>query len=204
MLLIDGFEVDAEISGEHLLENEVTDHPVETGGDVTDHSRPKPITYTVEGVVSDTPLGNMVDTRSGVTLPSADALARLTGIRDAREPVQIGTSLRTYDNMLMQSLSFTKDASTGRALRFRATFKQVIIATNERIVKRVTAPRAKGKTNRGNKAATPVTTLAAKRPAVNPYVPATRRVKLDDGVHYAPDGKLEVRQDLARSFRSQF
>jgi hypothetical protein len=203
MLLIDDFEIDAEVSSDHSFENDVTDHPVEVGADVTDHSRPKPITVDITGVVSDTPLTNMQSARTGVTLPSDDALVRLIAIRDAREPVRVATKLRTYDNMMLVSLAITKDAQTGRALRFRASFKQVILAKNQRVVKRVVVPRAKDKVDRGNKPATPVAVSPGKLPQVNPYIPATRKVQLEDG-SYTPGGKVAVEQDLARKFRSQF
>lgn len=198
MLIIDGLIIDAEVSSDHTFEAEVTDHPVEKGADVTDHNRPRPIVVTVEGIVSATPLGTLRTSREG-TDPPADALAVLQQIRDDREPVKISTSLQDYENMMMQRLQITKDASTGRALRFSATFKQVIIAINERTVKRAATPSAKGETDLGNKPATPVTTTPPKAPSVDTKRPPVRRiygpkqpVEEVGGTVFAPPGRVYV------------
>lgn len=192
MLLIDGFLIDAEITSDHVFENDVTDHPVEVGADITDNSRARPVLLTLEGVVSDTPLGAAAVERTGVTLPSADALARLTGIRNAREPISIATSLQRYDNMLMQRLSITKNADTGRALRFVAEFKQVILATNERVVKRTVKPSVRVKIDRGAKATTPVTNTPPKVPQVDATKAPVRRVAT--AVGHAPPGNAQVKR----------
>lgn len=158
-LLIDNYEIDAEISSEHQFDSEVTEHPVEKGGDVTDHVRAKPIVLTIEGVVSDTPIGALAARRNQFTivdgeafaLPSDEALARLLQIRDNREPVTVETSLRVYENMALESLSTTRDAATGDCLRFRATFRQLELVTNRRTTVLVAVPRSAGKVHRGHK-----------------------------------------------------
>ncbi len=50
------YVLDVAISEQHKYEAEVTDFPVESGGSISDHIRPKPFTLTIEGVVTDTPL----------------------------------------------------------------------------------------------------------------------------------------------------
>lgn len=152
-LIIDGYQVDAELSSDHEFVNEVTEHPVETGADVTDHSTPKAISVSVEGVVSDTPVGNLAAKRlsDGAGTPSDDALARLLALRESREPITIETSLRVYDNMMLEQLTTSRDASTGDALRFRATFKQLQLVTNRRTTILVAAPRSRRRVDRGAK-----------------------------------------------------
>lgn len=170
MVTIDGFPIDVTISEEHTYESEATSYPVETGTDITDHIRPRPIVVTLEGIVSDTPLtkaavarvanGDFVagllplDDASDTTafgeatsglLPSDDALLRLIAIRDARQPVSIETSLQIFDNMAMIGLSIPRASDNGDALRFSATFQQIRFVTNERTTIRVAVPRAKGK-----------------------------------------------------------
>lgn len=158
--LINGYPLDVAISEDHDFESEVTEHPVEIGADITDHVRARPIRVSLEGVVSDTPIGDVVAQRSQFTLvngeaftkPSEEAFAFLLAIRDAREPVTIETSLRVFENMILQSLAVPRSSSNGDALRFRATFVQVQLVTNERVTVRVKLPNAAKKVDRGNRA----------------------------------------------------
>lgn len=202
-MLIDGFEIDAELVSDHTFDSEVTDHPVEVGADVSDNVRPLPIMVQIEGVVSDTPLGTLASRRSVGVLPSDDALSKLLTIRDAREPIKISTSLRSYDSMIMQALQITKDSTTGRALRFRATFKQVIIVANERVTRRTVVPRSKSSVNRGNKATTPVPSAQysatangyptpKKSPKINRRKPPVRRVRPSVDSGYVPNGRVNI------------
>lgn len=154
---IGGFELDASVNETHSFESEVTDHPVEKGADVTDHVRARPIMLMIEGVVSDSPIGDIRDRRSVTTSPSNDALAHLLDIRDKREPIVVETALKVYENMVLQSLEIPRSASTGEALRFRATFKQVQLVTNLRTTIFVAFPSGAKKVNRGNKPSKTVT-----------------------------------------------
>lgn len=156
MLLIDDLEIDAEISSDHNFDAEVTDHPVEKGANVTDHVRPQPITLTVDGVVSNTPIGGVAERRiasNGLAdvFPSDTAYERLQEIFYAREPISIQTARKTYESMVMQSLHVQDSADVGDSLQFKATFKQVQLVTNLRTAVRVAQPRGQRKVNRGNK-----------------------------------------------------
>lgn len=159
MVSIDGYPIDLFVSEEHAFEADVTEHPVEKGADVTDNRRRKPASVTLEGVVSDSPLGAVAldPSRTGSTSPSDDAYARLRKIDEDGEPVTITTALRRYDSMDLVSLSIPKTAATGRALRFRAVFRQVVIVENKRTTVRTATPRSKGKTKRGTKPSRPLT-----------------------------------------------
>src|SRR5678810_739366 len=95
-ILIDGFLIDATISEEHRYESETTDYPVERGANITDHNRPLPIEVTLEGIVSNTPIGDVALIRSiddTGDLPADSALSFLKDIRDRREPISIDTEL---------------------------------------------------------------------------------------------------------------
>lgn len=161
MLKIDGYPIDAEIRGEPTRENEVTPYPVEEGADYTDHVRAMPLTFSVEGIVSDSPLGSIKNSRKEFTLvegeayarPSDEAKARLVSLHKTREPITVESATGTYKNMVLTSLSMPKDAGTGKALRFTATFKELVFVVNERTSIRVSLPRAAKKVDRGHKAA---------------------------------------------------
>lgn len=172
LITIDGYPIDAALSEEIAAEAEVTSFPVESGADITDNVKLNPITVTITGVVSDTPIGEIEEKRAAAAaetaekqaaramlksmlgafddmtrglstppyLPSEEALSKLERIRDGRAPVTITTSLRTYDNMVMTSLSIPRSGETGRALEFTATFQQVTIVEVKRVTVTVSKP----------------------------------------------------------------
>ncbi|HEY1815558.1 MAG TPA: hypothetical protein VGG74_24590 [Kofleriaceae bacterium] len=150
-IIVGGYTIDASIREVHTFESEVTQFPVEQGSPISDNVRPKPITVQLEGIVSDTPLPPIVQSREVEVVgsgpgdddspPSVDAIAALLAIRDAREPVPISTALKSYDNMALQNLEIPRDSTTGEALRFTATFVQIVIVTTTRASVRTTAVR---------------------------------------------------------------
>lgn len=164
---IDGFVIDAALSESHDYESEVTDYPIERGANVIDHVRNRPLTVSLECVVSDTPLPLIASQRDTSEAPSVAAMAKLEAIRDAREPIKIVTGLRTYENMIMVSLSVPVDVETGDALRFRASFRQVSIIENRRVTVRVAAPRGQAKRNLGAK---PSAAIDVRNEATTPTV----------------------------------
>ncbi len=140
--MISGYLIDVALSEQHEFESEVTEYPVESGSDVTDNVRPKPIMVTMECIVSNTPIGTIANIRANALAqpggnnpgsPADDAYAVMLKIRDDREPVTIATSLQTFTNMVMKSLSIPRATGRGDELRFTAVFQQVTIVTNKRI-----------------------------------------------------------------------
>ena len=126
---------------------------MERGSDITDHDRNMPITLELEGIVSDRPFGTLrTDREFDGHKGSLLAFERLTEIRDDKEPVIIETSLDTYPNMMMMSLTVPRDAGTGESFRFSASFKQVTFIDNERTLIEVADERAKKIVKRGHKA----------------------------------------------------
>lgn len=121
-------DLDASPSQTHASEAEVTEHPVETGEQIVDHVRPRPRTLRIEGVVTGEPLGPR---RGGASPESAfDVLERLL---EAGRPLTVETSLRTYEQMVLQSWEAPRDAQTGRALLFTATFRQIRIVRSQTV-----------------------------------------------------------------------
>lgn len=157
-VLIDGYPIDVAVRLEPTLDVEVTSWPVEVGANITDHARVKPRMLMLEGVVSDTPIGDIVASRSTTTKPSSEAHDRLHAIALAREPVTVTTERRSYPNMLLTKISEPEAADTGDALVFSVTFTELVLATNNRAFVRVEPPRGKKKKDRGNKPTTPVKT----------------------------------------------
>lgn len=150
-VIIDGFVIDAARNEEHEFASEVTEHPVEEGADIADHVRRQPNNVTIEGVVSDTPIGEVAGLRDEGALPSDQAFALLQEIADSRRPVTVETSLQVFDNMILSSLNVPRDARTGDSFQFTAQFVQIALVTNQRTTIETASPRGRNKVNRGNK-----------------------------------------------------
>lgn len=133
LAMIDDFLLDCLLSAGHEYESEVTEFPVETGSDITDNIRPKPIVVTMEVIVSNSPIGQLATLRDSPDTSADECYAKLQQIYNARQPVTIRTSLNTFINMAMKNLSIPKTVEHGDAIMFTATFQQVQIVTNKRV-----------------------------------------------------------------------
>lgn len=171
MIVIGGYVIDAAPVETHTLDSAVTDHPVEDGADVTDHVRVLPNRLTIEGIVSDTPIGVIAAVRKdespfrtestgGVVTaetalrfgkPSEDAFAFLKELRAKREPVRVETDIAVYENMILVGLSIPRSARTGGALHFRASFQEIVLVKTERTSISVAIPIVEKKSRLGAK-----------------------------------------------------
>ena len=125
--------VDASIAETHVLENEITDHPVEQGANISDHSRPMPDSFTMECVVSNTPIlpdaaGARPENKPGRAKATYEALKKL---RDEGTLIDVVTSLVTYKSMVVKSVSIPRDAKTSDCLKFSITLKQIRVVKNK-------------------------------------------------------------------------
>lgn len=128
--------MDLAVSEEFSFPGEATKFPVEQGVEFTDHIRELPDEITLDCIVSDTPIGAVVDdpSRQPVTnpdgttstaLPSTEALQRMRELKAARQPVRIETTLGVFTSMAFIDLTTTvnKDKSPGRVTpALRAAF----------------------------------------------------------------------------------
>lgn len=157
---IDTIVLDASVTETHTMEVDVTDHPVEQGAPVTDHARPKPITLSMEGIISNTPLSRTQQLRMvtslGITFQTTAEAEHILGapgygeqaymamqaIRDAAKLITVVTSLRTYENMEMTSLVVPRNKDVGECFRFTAQFKEIRIVENKlTAAKKTVAPK---------------------------------------------------------------
>jgi hypothetical protein len=131
--------IDAVVSETHNLSAEVSEYPTEGGRNLVDHKRIKPLMLNLDGVISDTPLGEALTRQrqqetGGITTPSAWGYERLEQLHRANKPLTITTSLRAYANMVLVDLSITREAATGRALAFTVSAQQIEIVNVARVV----------------------------------------------------------------------
>lgn len=129
MARIGSFEVDALISITPSRPVEATQHPVESGADISDHAIQRPLTLDVEAVVSDTPIGSIASRREQGRVPSVDAQLYLDELLSTHELITVTSDVYApFKNMMLLNWSAPKSSQTGTSLRFRASFQQIRLA----------------------------------------------------------------------------
>lgn len=151
MIVIDGYTIDAAIREEHSHPSTVTKLPIEDGSDTSDHNRIENDTFTVEGIVSDTPIGAVEALRNldGATKPSDECRAHLLELRDRRRPITVVSSRAVYESMAMIGFTSRDSAEETGGFFFTATFEKQRISVVARV--KVAVPRANAEDNLGNR-----------------------------------------------------
>lgn len=134
---IQDIEIDAFLRESATSTARVTRNPVENGADVNDHIIIEPMRFVMEGVVSDT-ASNLID----VATVSAEFIATRTtrsqavwtdllNLQASRTPFTLIQGLKSYDNVVIESLSESQDKSTANALFFTANLVEIVIVDTE-------------------------------------------------------------------------
>jgi hypothetical protein len=156
---IGAITLDASLSETHNVEWQVTNHPIETGSDISDHKRLKPLTISMNAEISDVPMQLLAIPDPQRSIDSWKALEEAA----RGELVTVVTTLKQYEDMQIRSLRATRTKDTGEVLAFVATLQQMTLVDSAQAVRK--APQ--GKRKRGKRAKkTPSTkqaeTVAAK------------------------------------------
>ncbi len=131
---ISALPIDVTISETHSLNQRMTSRPVEGGGTFTDNMIIDPTTLTMSCIVTSSLFGDSWE----------DKLNKIEQIRTAREPFDVVTSLRTYENMGFSGpITINRTVSNNTVLAFDVGLKEVIIISS--ITEQVPA-KASGKT----------------------------------------------------------
>lgn len=142
--------VDAFVNESHSFSAELSEHSVESGEAIVDHVRNMPLSLNLNGIISNTPMSLIgltvynsaqrflkKDSNNFVEL----ALKKIEDIFAKREPITIATSLKTYSNMVLESLTVERGGGFNGSLSFNCTAKQIQIANQELIS--ITEPKFK-------------------------------------------------------------
>ena len=128
----------------------ITDQPVEFGAAITDHSYRRPSEITLHCGWSNSDL----DAQDNLAQPSiangggstSDYVTaiymQLLALQQSRNPFQLQTSIRLYDNMLITSIGLTRDARTSQALFCTISCREVILVSTSTYVLPPTANQA--------------------------------------------------------------
>ena len=125
-------ELDASISESHTSKNQVTKFPVEVGVDITDHVRRQPEEVTITGIVTDQPIFGV--SRAGVIGPPLTAGRSLTLYQkvlkmvDEAQLISVVTSLRQYQNMVIESLEIPRNSKRSYAVEMKIQLREILTA----------------------------------------------------------------------------
>jgi hypothetical protein len=137
---------DAVLGLEHDQRVTKTQHPVQTGSDVSSHAYIEPAHLVLYIGMSDamdsyallpttpplTPYQYPNYTPwTGASSKSVSAYLTMLNLLTARQPLTVTTRLRTYKNMLVTALSPREDSRTITGLRMRVELEQVFMASTQ-------------------------------------------------------------------------
>ena len=135
---ISSIVLDASVSETHTASSTITDHPVEKGANIADHVRRQPDSIVINGVISNTStmfpnnipgvaaIKTIANVLSNVSIDTAQtSYLALKELLNGKELITIVTTLRTYENMLLEELTVDRNASNGNALVFTARAREV-------------------------------------------------------------------------------
>ena len=122
------------VSGEtHVFESSITDHPVEVGSDVTDHIRPLPLKLTITGMFSDTSI-SLLDNIERRTTGEPHTIRAVQFFEELREKgylVDISNRLKSYTNMAVSSVTFSRGSNSGKSVQMQVNFREVVFAESQ-------------------------------------------------------------------------
>lgn len=149
------FTIDCTINEKHERESPPTEFPLESGQSITDNIIIKPFSLELTGIISDTPINAITEiittlatavlppagviaggaaalalskALAGADSPSISAYKQLLQLQELKEPFQVVTTLRVYNNMYVKNISVPRDAQTGQILIFTVSLVQLLIA----------------------------------------------------------------------------
>lgn len=155
---IGNFIADVTLEETHVDELAITEHPVEQGAAITDHSYKRPEHVTIRCGWSNSSLiafGNPNYVRQ--------IYSNFVDLQNSREPFDIFTGKRFYTNMLIERMMVTTDEKTENVLMMVVDCREVIIVSTQTVT---VPPAANMKTPQLN-AATQNTGTQTTQPAPN-------------------------------------
>lgn len=155
---IGGFEAHVTLEETHQDDIEITDHPVEVGASITDHSFKLPTTLVIKAGWSDSPTAsNLIESLSnavtgtisgvaglasqaGFDMSSItgngpksvrDIYAELLALQASRVLIDVFTGKRAYKNMLIKSIVEKTDKDTENGMILTITLREVLLVSTQ-------------------------------------------------------------------------
>lgn len=109
---------------------DITSYAVENGASISDHVQVKNNTFTLSGIVSETPIRLKRDMLYSAGVKGtrvSQAITYLDQILDARQPITVLTEHRVFTNIILTGISY--EYKPGHAMQFDLDFEQVRLAS---------------------------------------------------------------------------
>lgn len=143
---------------EHTSKRRLTQHPVQTGANITDHSYQIPMSLMLEVGVSDSMDVYRLSWSGNAKSKSVNAYQKLREIQDSGQPLKVITRMCSYENMVIESVTIQEDYKSLYSMKAGISFQQIIIS--DVAMKKISA----------SKQTTEVNTSATKQPlSANDY-----------------------------------
>lgn len=140
---IAGLPFDLFISEKHALSFKVGEHPLQNGATVSDHVQRELQEVSVEGMFTNHGIGGKsssekvtfekdyasTDVQSSVANTALQKLEALRTLAKKKEPVRLVCSLDIYPKMVITGIEYERDKSSGNAIRFSVTLREVNIVS---------------------------------------------------------------------------
>ena len=118
---------DAIFSTDYLNKLSITDHPVQTGANISDHAYEEAAMLTFEIGMSDVMQGFVANQFGSGGNRSINAYHKLRELQSQRIPLTVVTKYGTYTNMMVETLAAPDDYTTKNALRATVSLKQIFV-----------------------------------------------------------------------------
>ena len=139
---------DAFLQVNHSSNTKITDHPVEAGSVISDHGYVEPLELTMEIGMSDAASSLVPGQFNQAYTRSVSAFQLLQQLQKDITLLFVHTRLRSYSNMIIQSISAPDNAKTLFGLRVSVTLREVLIADSQ-VVPVSAAPQITNSTTNG-------------------------------------------------------
>lgn len=113
---------------EHATTLRLTEHPIQTGASIVDHSFQLPERLTFEVGMSDVMDSYYKGQWADGDMKSVSAYEKLKELQYGRLPLTVITRLNTYSNMIIEQVHAIEDRRTLNGLRATVTMRQIFVA----------------------------------------------------------------------------
>lgn len=119
---------------------QLTEHPVEAGAEITDHAFFKPAELTMHcgwsnattvGALGSTGVAQFYGGSMSVSDYVSGVYSQLLALQQSLQPFTVQTSIRQYTNMMITSLSLTRDQKTSQALMLIVGMRQILYVSTQ-------------------------------------------------------------------------
>lgn len=125
------YAFDAVIRAEHQQRIIKTDHPIQTGANISDHAYLMPARLILDVGMSDVMAAFYQGTWNGSSSKSVSAYQTMIALQASRIPLTLTTRLRSYQNMIIEGITPEDTAKTVTGLKMTVEFSEVLLGSTQ-------------------------------------------------------------------------